>query len=310
MVGAAGAAIGPLIGGALLEHFWWGSVFLINVPLMLQVIPMAWGLLPDAQAAPPLRPWPIGQAVLLVAGVISTVYALKAPGSGSLSMPALALLLVAGVALVARFAYLQATVNAPMLDLRLVTNPILLAGIIMAMVASGALAGVKLTLAQGPQYVLGKTPLQAGMFMLPIMVAAGIGGPLAGWLSNRFGLRAVASASLPSAAITRIGLSLCDFSQGGWLFPTLPAGLGLTSSIGLTASSIAIMSTVAAADGGAGEVFVAAEAMGGDSARQAMDAAGQAFTVAHSSLLLTSGVLMTALAITVFFLLDRKTASL
>ena len=135
------------------------------------------------------------------------VYALKAPGSGSLSMPALALLLVAGVALVARFAYLQATVNAPMLDLRLVTNPILLAGIIMAMVASGALAGVKLTLAQGPQYVLGKTPLQAGMFMLPIMVAAGIGGPLAGWLSNRFGLRAVASASLPSAAITSIAMA-------------------------------------------------------------------------------------------------------
>lgn len=70
------------------------------------------------------------------------------------------------------------------------------------------------------------------------------------------------------------------------------------------------MSAVAAADGGAGEVFVAAEAMGSDIARQAMDAAGQAFTVAHSSLLLTSGVLMTALAITVFFLLDRKTASL
>ena len=81
-------------------------------------------------------------------------------------------------------------------------------------------------------------------------------------------------------------------------------------SIGLTASSIAIMSAVAAADGGAGEVFVAAEAMDGDIARQAMDAATQAFTVAHSSLLLTSGVLMTALAITVFFLLDRKTASL
>ena len=206
MVGAAGAAIGPLIGGALLEHFWWGSVFLINVPLMLLIIPMAWWLLPDAQAAPPTRPWPIGQAVLLVAGVISTVYALKAAGSGSLSMPALALLLVAGVALVARFACLQATVNAPMLDLRLVTNPIILAGIIMAMVASGALAGVELPLVQERQYVLGKTPLQAGMFMLPIMVAAGIGGPLAGWLSNRFGLRAVASASLLSAAIT---LSAC-----------------------------------------------------------------------------------------------------
>lgn len=76
----------------------------------------------------------------------------------------------------------------------------------MAMVASGALAGVELPLAQERQYVLGKTPLQAGMFMLPIMVAAGIGGPLAGWLSNRFGLRAVASASLLSAAIT---LSAC-----------------------------------------------------------------------------------------------------
>ncbi len=121
----------------------------------------------------------------------------------------------------------------------------------MAMVAAGALAGVELTLAQELQYVLDKTPLQAGLFMVPIMAAAAIGGPVAGFLSNRFGLRLVASLSLLIAAASLLMLAQSDFHEPGLVVPVALAVLGLTLSIGLTASSIAIMGAVEASKGGA-----------------------------------------------------------
>src|SRR5690606_38465541 len=83
-----------------------------------------------------------------------------------------------------------------MLDLSLFSHPTVVAGIIMAVVTSAALAGVELTLAQERQYVLGKTPLEASFFMVPIMVAATFGGPVAGHVSNVFSRRLVATAFL------------------------------------------------------------------------------------------------------------------
>ncbi len=82
-VGAAGAAVGPLVGGALLEHFWWGAAFLINVPVMLVVFPAVFLLLPRSERTAAGR-WPAGQALLLIAGMIAAVYGLKSGfGAGS-----------------------------------------------------------------------------------------------------------------------------------------------------------------------------------------------------------------------------------
>src|SRR5690606_18822508 len=110
-----------------------------------------------------------------------------------------------------------------MLDLSLFAHPAVAAGIIMAVVASGALAGVELTLAQELQYVLDRTPLQAGIFMIPIMAAAAVGGPVAGWLSTRYGLRLVASLSLVVAALSLGWLAIEDFHAPGLAVPVLLA---------------------------------------------------------------------------------------
>ena len=250
MVGAAGAAVGPLIGGGLLEHFWWGSVFLINVPLVLVVVPACYLLLSRVEVTTP-GTWPIGQAALLILGMVSVIYGIKAAFGATQPTGVVVLMVVAGAALLVLFARKQLQSKTPMLDLTLFSRPAILAGMIMAMVTVGALAGVELTLAQELQYVLDKTPLQAGIFMIPIMAAAAVGGPLAGKLSSLFGLRQVASLSLMVAAGALAYLAFSDFHRPGLIVPTLLAVLGLTLSIGLTASSIAIMGSVEASKAGA-----------------------------------------------------------
>ncbi|MEQ9728321.1 MFS transporter [Pseudomonas sp. WHRI 8822A] len=249
-VGAAGAAVGPLVGGALLEHFWWGSVFLINVPVMAVVIPVAFVLLPRVEQTTPGK-WAIGQALILIAGIISVVYAIKAGVGGTQPLPLALLVLLVGLALLTLFARQQLRSAEPMLDLSLFGRPVLLAGLIMAVVAIGALAGVELTLAMELQYVLDKSPLQAGIFMIPIMAAAAVGGPLAGYLSNRYGLRWVASLALLISAGALGFVAFADLHEPGLGVPAVLAVLGLALSIGLTASSIAIMGAVEASKGGA-----------------------------------------------------------
>lgn len=250
MVGAAGAAVGPLVGGALLERFWWGAVFLINVPVMLVVVSACYVLLPRAEATTPGK-WAIGQAVLLILGMISVVYAAKAGFGAKQPLAAIALVLAFGLLMLTLFVRMQLRSSDPMLDLSLFSQPAIVAGIVMAVLATGALAGVELTLAQELQYVLDKTPLQAGVFMIPIMAAAAIGGPVAGYLSNLFGLRLLASLSLLAAAGALGCLAWSDFSRPSLVVPAMLAALGLTLSIGLTASSIAIMGSVEASKGGA-----------------------------------------------------------
>ena len=250
MVGAAGAAVGPLIGGALLEHFWWGSVFLLNVPVMLVVGPACYLLLSRVELSTP-GAWPIGQAILLILGMISVVYGAKAGFGATQALPIVLAIVALGVALLVLFVRKQLRSATPMLDLSLFSHPAIVAGMIMAMVTIGALAGVELTLAQELQYVLDKTPLQAGIFMIPLMAAAAVGGPIAGRLSGLFGLRLVASLALFIAAGALAGLALSDFHDPGLFVPALLALLGLTLSIGLTASSIAIMGSVEASKGGA-----------------------------------------------------------
>ncbi len=249
-IGSAGAALGPLAGGGLLQHFWWGSVFLINVPLMLVVAPACYFLLPRKEATTPGK-WAFGQALLLIAGMISLVYAIKAGFGGSKPLAIILPILAFGIAMLALFTRTQLRSDNPMLDLTLFSRPAIVAGIIMALVATAALSGVELTLAQELQYVIGKTPLEAGIFMIPIMVAAAISGPIAGWLSNTFGLRRVATLSLLLAAGSLAYLGSADFRAPGVDIPAALAVAGLTLSTGLTASSIAIMGSVEPEKGGA-----------------------------------------------------------
>lgn len=249
-VSTVSAAMGPLVGGLLLEHFWWGSVFLINVPLILIILPLAAAILPKPRPGP-RKPWPIGQALTLAAGLMSTVYAVKTIFRQDSSLLLCGIALLCGIGLMALFIRKQMTARTPMLDLDLFRLPAIRVGLVAALVVSGALAGVELTIAQELQFVLGRTPLQAGIFMLPIMAASAVGGPLAGRLVVMAGLRNVFTVSLLAAGGSLAGLGLASFHDAGWLVAAYMIVLGLSLSIGLTASSIAIMGSVPPEKGGA-----------------------------------------------------------
>jgi len=108
--------------------------------------------------------------------MISVVYGVKAGFGATQALPIVLAIVALGVALLVLFVRKQLRSATPMLDLSLFSHPAIVAGMIMAMVTIGALAGVELTLAQELQYVLDKTPLQAGIFMIPLMAAAAVGG--------------------------------------------------------------------------------------------------------------------------------------
>jgi len=249
-VGSAGAALGPLSGGALLEHFWWGSVFLINVPVILVVLLMAYLSLPRHTALMKGN-WAPGQSLVLITGLIATVYAVKSGFKPESSLLITGLILVIGLSLLAGFVRKQLSSADPMLDLSLFSRPAICIGIIMALVVSGALMGVELTLAQELQFVMGYSPLQAGIFMIPLAVGSALGGPVAGYATALCGLRSVAAISLLAAAGCLAGLGISDLSHPSVMVITLLTILGISLSIGLTASSIAIMDSSPAEKAGA-----------------------------------------------------------
>jgi DHA2 family multidrug resistance protein-like MFS transporter len=239
-VGSAGAAIGPLVGGFLLEHFWWGSVFLINVPIMLVVLPVVFVLVPNRPVAAQ-GSWKIGHAMLLIAGLIATVYAIKSGfKAAELSVWNLAVL-VAGLGLIGWFARLQVVSSQPLLDLSLFRKPAISVGMMIAFVVSGSFAGFELLLAQELQYVYGRTPLQAGLFMMPLVVASAIAGPIAGKLAGRFSLRWLGTIGLGAAALSLFGISQSDIGGDVVIIGGLLAVLGFALGVGLLASSAAIM---------------------------------------------------------------------
>ncbi|MCX2970423.1 MULTISPECIES: MFS transporter [Streptomyces] len=178
-VAAVGAAAGPLVGGLLLEHFWWGSVFLLNVPLMVLAIPVALRLVPESTGAG-TGPWDVVGAVLAATGLFAVVLAVKRMGGGELTHPATAVLLVAGGALLAWFVRRQRGRTRPLIDFSAFARPAFGTSVACIVLTVLALVGLALLAAQYLQLVLGLSPLQTGLRLLPLSVAAiaaGLAGP-------------------------------------------------------------------------------------------------------------------------------------
>ena len=239
-IGSGGAAFGPLVGGILLEHFYWGSVFLINVPIVLAVIAFSARMVPR-QPARREQPLNLTQALMLIVAILMLVFSAKSALKGQMALWLTGSIALVGLALLVRFVRQQLSAATPMVDMRLFTHRIILSGVMMAMTALITLVGFELLMAQELQFVHGKTPFEAGLFMLPLMLASGFSGPVAGVMVSRLGLRQVATGGMLLSALSFLGLSMTDFSSQQWLAWGLMTLLGFSVASALLASGAAIM---------------------------------------------------------------------
>lgn len=185
-VASGGAAIGPLVGGALLSHFWWGSVFLINVPVVLLVLPFAYYVIPKCGEPSQKKIDYIGSVLVLI-GLISSIYAIKELGKPYTDWLTVAVSGTIGIFFLAIFSRRQVASESPMIDFALMRNPRFSAGIIMAILSIVIIVGVELLLSQRLQLVLGYTPLQAALYIIPIPIASVLASPLAGVFLHKIG---------------------------------------------------------------------------------------------------------------------------
>ena len=171
-VAAVGAAVGPVLGGFLVEHFWWGSVFLINIPLLAVLLPLGRAVLPDSKGCGD-GPWDVLGALMGAAGVLGLVFGIKRLGAGEGPLSPLTLVpLCLGAALMVLFVRRQRRRTHPLIDMRMFAKPTFSTSVGCIVLAMLALVGLELIAVQYLQLVLGLSPLETGLRLLPLTFAA------------------------------------------------------------------------------------------------------------------------------------------
>lgn len=187
-VAAVGAAVGPLLGGFLLEHFRWGSVFLINVPLMLVSLPVGRILLPESKGDG-RGPWDVVGALMAAAGLFALVLGVKRLGNASVTNVWTVLSLLLGAGLLVAFVRRQRRRTHPLIDLHMFARPAFSTSVGCIVLAMLALVGLELIAAQYLQLVLGLSPWETGLRLLPLTVAAMAAGLVGARMLRRCGPR-------------------------------------------------------------------------------------------------------------------------
>ncbi|MET9928059.1 MULTISPECIES: MFS transporter [unclassified Streptomyces] len=188
-VAAVGAATGPVVGGFLVEHFWWGSVFLINIPLMAVILPLGRWLLPESRGADD-GPWDVLGALTAAAGVLGVVLGVKRLGGGADLLDPVALGPSAlGPALLILFVRRQRRRTHPLIDITMFARPAFSTAVGCIVLAMLALVGLQLIAVQYLQLVLGLSPLETGLRLLPLTFAAMAAGATGSYTLRRVGPR-------------------------------------------------------------------------------------------------------------------------
>lgn len=242
--GAAGAAAGPAIAGVLLEHYFWGSVLLINLPVVVVIVALGAWVLPEArnENQPPID---LLSVVLSTVGILAGVYGItELAHSGPGFVPAYMALFIS-VPLLVLFLRRQRVLPTPLLDLGLFADVRFSAAVTAQFVTVFANTGVLFFLPIFLRQVAGFTPLQAGIALLPTALMSVLVSPYNGHLTRRFGSRRVLLAGLVFASL---GLLLLGLTAGlpYWTNVLPLMMLGLAFAMVLTTAANLVLTTASA----------------------------------------------------------------
>ncbi|MFS0697505.1 MFS transporter [Streptomyces nitrosporeus] len=239
---SAGAAVGPVVGGVLLEHFWWGSVFLINLPVMAVLVLVGVKLIPESKNPAP-GPWDLLSVLLSLVGMIGVVYAVKelaAHGAGW----GVAVAAAGGVLALTWFVRRQFRLPAPLLDMALFRHRGFSGAVLADLLTILGLSGLIFFLSQFLQLVQGRSPLEAGLAELPAAVGAVAAGLLAGRAARRLSVRVVVTGGLAAIGAALALVTLVHQETG---YPMLGAVLlivGTGAGFSFTVTADVILSSV------------------------------------------------------------------
>jgi EmrB/QacA subfamily drug resistance transporter len=251
--GAVGlaVAIGPIVGGVLLEHFWWGSVFLINVPIVLLGIAAVLAIVPESRDPKPGRIDLVGVG-LSILGLLTLVYGVIDGGNHGFSRPQSWGSILVGLAILAGFVAYERRISFPSLDVRLFANARFSASVAAVGLVFFAGLGTFFFVAFYLQLVRGYSPLQAGLTTIPFAAAQLIFAPRSAAMVKKYGPKAVGSVGMALVAGGLVGMAFMTAATPIWVLCVLffVQGAGMANVI--PPATEAIMSTLPREKAGVG----------------------------------------------------------
>ncbi|MFF4797298.1 MFS transporter [Streptomyces sp. NPDC001351] len=237
-------AIGPITGGVLLDHFWWGSVFLINVPIVLLALALMIWLVPDSRDPRPGRLDPIG-VVLSVVGLVLLVYGIIKGGQLADFTDAQVLsTIAAGLAVLTAFVVFEKRSDHPSLDVTYFKNKVFSAAMAAIALVFFALMGVTFFAVFYTQSVRGYSPLQSGLLMLPLAAAQMIFAPRARLIVDRFGYKVTTGVGLLLLAGMLAAFAGFEADTPIWVLEVVFFLMGTGMAHVMTPTSVVIMQSL------------------------------------------------------------------
>lgn len=212
-----GIAIGPIAGGLLLEHFWWGSIFLVNVPVVVLALVAMAILVPDSRDPKPGKVDPVGVALSIV-GLVLLVYGIIRGGElADFTDTTVLLSIVGGLLVLAGFVWHEKRSSHPAIDITYFRKPAFSAAVAAIALVFFALMGVTFFSAFYLQSVRGYSALQSGLLIVPLAAAQMIFAPRARLVVDRFGARAVCTVGMLMVAAGLASFALFDAGTPVWV---------------------------------------------------------------------------------------------
>jgi EmrB/QacA subfamily drug resistance transporter len=250
-----GIAIGPVLGGLLLAHFWWGSVFLINVPVTVAGA-IAVALLVPESRNPERAGLDIAGVLLSIAGLILLVYGIVQGGdAGSWVHPSVLGPIFGGLAILAVFGWHESRTRHPALDVRLFRDRRLSASVGALGLVFFGMGGVYFFTSFYTQNVLGYSPLDAGLITVPFAVGQLLLSPRSAALVRRFGAKAVGTGGMFVMSVALAGYVLLGAASPVWLLGLLLFVQGSGIGAAMPAATSSVMDVLPRERAGAGSAL-------------------------------------------------------